>query len=283
MKLTNNTGLPDAIYQAAMKQQSDYVTGKGDGDISATTLIAPPQIDALVREHGDALSEDVEQRLWAIMGTAMHNILEAAETVAKVEERLYGEFAGWKVSGKYDRLIVDAGTLQDYKFASVWEAIHGVKPERIAQLNVLAELAIRNGYDIKALEVVMLFRDYSKTKAQTQKDYPQQQIARIKVPLWSQDKRVAYIEERVKLHQAARSGTRIHCTDEERWVNGQKWAVMKKGRKSAVKLHDSEEDAYWHANSESNLSVEYRPGVNVRCEEYCNVAQFCPQKNKSGN
>lgn len=283
MKLTNNNGLPDAIVRAAHAQRADYEAGAGDGDISTTTLIGPPQIDALVRQHGDTLSEDVSDRLWAIMGTAMHNILEAAETKAKVEERLYADFLGWKVSGKYDRLLVEQGILQDYKFSSVWEAVYGIKAERVAQLNVLAELATRNGYDIRSIEVVMMFRDFSKTKAQTQKDYPQSQVQRIKVPLWPQEKRVAYIEERVRLHQAARNGERIHCTDEERWVNGQKWAVMKKGRKSALKLTDSETEAHNYlmerglSDADNVHYIEFRPGKYTRCEDYCPARDVCPQ------
>lgn len=284
MKLTNKAGLPDAICRAAAAQQSEYIAGKGDGDISATTLIAPPQIDALVRQHEDKLSEDVSDRLWAIMGTAMHNILEAAETEAKVEERLYGQFCGWKVSGKYDRMLISKGLLQDYKFCSVYEYIFGLKEDRVAQLNVLAQLAVMNGYTVNNLEVVMLFRDWRPADAQRDpKGYPQQQIARIPVTMWPEQKRISYIEQRVHLHQAARNGERIHCTDEERWVNGQKWAVMKKGRKSALKLCDSEGAAHQYlmerglSDADNVHYIEFRPGKYARCERYCPAKDVCPQ------
>ena len=193
------------------------------------------------------------------------------------------EVDGWKVSGKYDRMLAEKGVLQDYKFSSVWEYIHGLKPERIAQLNCLAELAVSNGYGVTKLQVVMMFRDWSATKAKNDHTYPQSQVALIDVPFWKQEKRQAYIAERVRLHKAADNGETIHCTDEERWANGHKWAVMKKGRKSALKVADSEIAAQnWMmekgiSDCDNVHYIEFRKGKYNRCEGYCPVSEFCQQ------
>ena len=64
------------------------------------------------------------------------------------------------------------------------------------------------------------------------------------------------------------------CTPEERWAKPDKWAVMKHGRKSAVKVFDSEEEA--NANIGLGDYIEYRQGVDTKCEDYCMVNQFCP-------
>ena len=50
------------------------------------------------------------------------------------------------------------------------------------------------------------------------------------------------------------------------------------GRKSAVKLHDSQNDAWQHAREIQNGYVEHRPGESVRCADYCPVARFCSQR-----
>jgi hypothetical protein len=67
----------------------------------------------------------------------------------------------------------------------------------------------------------------------------------------------------------------VGCSDEDIWAKPSKWAVMQRGRKTAVKLYDTEADA--SASLASNQYVEYRPGIATRCESYCPVAQFCDQ------
>lgn len=281
MKVTNNHGLPDAIVSAIQSLQNDY--DKGESTITVTQLIDPPQIVALKKQYDDQLTEDASDMLWSLMGSAMHLILERAETSALVEERLYMEVNGWTLGGKYDRLHVENKTLQDYKFSSVWEFIFGLKPERVAQLNILAELARRNGYQIDKLEVVMLFRDWRPNDAKHKDGYPQSQIARINVPVWTSQQCMDYINERVAIHQKAAAGDVPHCTDEERWANGSKWAVMKKGRKTALRVCDSEEQARsWMldkgvAENDGVHYIEFRQGEYIRCNRYCPVASVCPQ------
>jgi len=69
------------------------------------------------------------------------------------------------------------------------------------------------------------------------------------------------------------------CTDDEVWRRDTKWALMKKNRKSAVKLFDSEEEAEKRLVSEKSKQfyIEHRKGEAIRCERYCNVQTFCNQ------
>jgi len=86
--------------------------------------------------------------------------------VAFTEERLFAEVAGWTVSGQFDRMLLfPDGTLQDYKFTSVWAVPDGCKPEWERQLNALRYLAACNGYRIARLQIVAILRDWSKGKA----------------------------------------------------------------------------------------------------------------------
>lgn len=280
MKLTNVLGLPEAIVSAVANDAYD----SGGSDISVTALIAPPQIGVLRRQHDDELVEDVADRLWALMGSAMHAVLERAHDSAIQEQRLFTEVDGWTVSGQFDRLHAEERVLQDYKFSSVWEYVHGVKPERVAQLNLLAELARRNGYAIERLEVVYLFRDWSRLKAKAGDGYPPHQMAVVPVPMWEPEVAEAYLNDRVALHKAARLDGDIRpCSVEERWAKPDVFAVKKVGRKTALKLHDSLDEATQHAdNANAKFStdafyVEERPGESTRCEHYCAVASVCPQ------
>ena len=88
------------------------------------------------------------------------------------------------------------------------------------------------------------------------------------------------MRERVLIHKRARDGDLPECTDEERWLRGEKYAVRKEGRKTAVRVFDLEEEAETFISALKDNSkhyVEHRRGVNMRCESYCDVAEYCFQ------
>jgi hypothetical protein len=179
---------------------------------------------------------------------------------------------GWTVSGQFD--VIEHYHLQDYKFTSVWSVNGDTKTEWINQLNLLRLLAIHNGITPERLGIVAILRDGVKSKS-AYGDYPAHQIVPIEIPVWSVADAEAYMLQRVLAHQAADPPV---CTDEERWLRPGKFAVMKVGRKSAVKLHDSREEAAKHVgNLGTGHSVEERPSEFFRCQNYCNVAHVCPQ------
>jgi len=274
MKITNKYGLPGALVEAIKNDSYDA----GESDISVTTLISPPQIRVLSRRHYGEMEEDASDRIYALVGQAVHSILERAEPSAIVEKRLYMDVLGWKVGGQFDRMTLRQVTLQDFKMCSVWEVIYGLKPERIAQLNVLAELCHQNGFtDIRKIEIVAIFRDWMKSKAKFDKGYPQSQVQRISVPLWDKATRLAYITERVRLHQEAEKGRVIDCTASERWASDDTWAVIKGNNKRAAKVFRSEDDAKEWIGDRSGFNIQFRKGVSKRCEDYCAVSKWCTQ------
>ena len=66
------------------------------------------------------------------------------------------------------------------------------------------------------------------------------------------------------------------CSDDERWADGEKWAVMKNGRKTAIKLFDNGADADAMAGEMGNAYyVEHRPAISRKCLDYCNCKEFC--------
>jgi len=100
--------------------------------------------------------------------------------------------------------------------------------------------------------------------------------------MWDRAKVTEFINERVKMHKWNKD---IYdedlpvCTPEERWERPTKYAVQKKGRKSALRLLDSQEDAEKyiddHGLAVPTHYIEVREGESVRCESYCNVNKFC--------
>ena len=104
MKITNRLGLPRSIEQAIRNDRYS----RGDAHISVTGMIAPARKRALEITHADEISEDVSERIWALMGQIAHGVLERADVEdALTEERLFIERHGWRISGSFDRLCLE--------------------------------------------------------------------------------------------------------------------------------------------------------------------------------
>jgi hypothetical protein len=273
MKLTNRLRLPEPIVAAVT---NDSYT-KGDADISVTGLLNPPQINHLAKLHADELTEDVSDRIWSLLGQAVHTIIERASDQADVlsETTVYSEYLGWKIKGTCDHITLSNGELCDFKTTTVWKVLNNQPPlEWVQQTNIYRRMLAReHGIIINSIAIIAILRDWSKREAARRTDYPQAQVVRLEVPLWSDDETDSFIKERVLLHQLA---TPPLCSDADVWAKPSKWALMRRGAQRAVKLFDTQAEADAAVNSAS-LYVEHRPGQAVRCESYCPVAQWCPQ------
>lgn len=286
MQFTNNHNVPSAIVNNVLNDEYS----KGDADISVTQLLNSPRIVILQRVNDDKMVADIVDRLPSVLGTAMHKVLEkGANPDEIVEERFFYEILGWKVSGAVDLQIPKAeGTweINDYKLTSVY-SVMAEKWEWTAQLNMYAYLMrMATGRRATSLKIVAVLKDWNRRQGAFKPDYPDAPIVMVDVEVWSDDRQEAYIKGRVLIHQANQNaldnGKAIdHCTDEERWLRGEKYAAMKKGRKSAVKLFESREDANdWIGKQDGgeDFIIQHRPGEPVRCAgNYCGVAQWCKQ------
>ena len=278
MRLTNKQKLPQPLVDAV---KNDGYT-KGNADISVTELLKPPMQRALEIKHEAELEEDVSDRIFSLLGQTIHSILERSETEGIAERRLSIKINGWTVSGGMDRFVSRDGLLQDYKLTTVYKTKDKNIPEEwCKQLNIYAEMLRENGDEVKKLEVVCIYRDWSKGAAERDNEYPQRQVEVIEIPLIEPKEVRAFIEERVKLHQEAAKGNYEPCTKEERWAKDDQWAVMREGRKTAIKLHFSELHANLHKDElGKGHFVEKRPGKSTKCESYCPVKKQCEYYNK---
>jgi hypothetical protein len=319
VKYTNNHNLPEPLCRAIMRD-----TYRKAGHISVTALAKPPQMAYLELQHEDKIQVDVSEEIWMLLGTSTHAILErAGMDNALMEERLKVNCCGWVVAGKPDLYEAD-GTLTDFKVTSVFSFLLGDKPDWEAQLNCYALLLRVNGFEVKKLQILAILRDWTKSRSLADADYPQAQALAKPIPLWSHEKTVAYMEERVKLHQEGLRGVFPECTREERWHKDDKWAVKKKGNKRALRVFPSEWEAEafymdyikdkfkkpWQVHRGDKkrpdtfetkeeadnwaesvqrtgvkaevklkdlLEIEFRPGEDTRCENFCKVRDWCSQ------
>lgn len=272
MRVTNRNGLPQVVVDAVL---SDPYTG--GGDITVTKLIDAPQIRALGSAHKDEIVTDVSERVWSLLGQAVHTVLERAglrQHGVVAEERLYAEVNGWSLSGQADVIDLDSGSIRDYKVTTVYKAKGNHAWNR--QLNVLRWLAMQNGYKINKLEIIAIFRDWRKTEAQNNPEYPQAAIQAIDIPIWPDDALEQYIDERMLMHQAAASGEAVPCSDEERWKDPDKWAIVKPGGARALRVLS---EAPNPKDVPVGYEVQHRPGTYKRCEHYCDVSAWCHQWN----
>jgi len=286
MKLINKTGLPDSFLNFAEKDPYS----KGHADFSVTQLIDSPKISQLQEENNAELEVDVADRVWALMGTAVHSILEGgAGPDDIVEERIFVTVNGKVVSGAVDVLtpIGDSYEMDDYKLTRAW-SVMADKPEWEKQLNTYRVMLHMNGKKIDSLNIIAIIRDWSAKKAQFDRNYPQKPIIKIEIPIWPLDKAEAFLLERVTLHSASRAASEpFPCIDIERWTRPERYAVMKKGTKRALKIWPTRKDAERYAGEcrikfTGDYFVEERPAEHVRCEgNYCQVNQWCNQWGKS--
>ena len=216
------------------------------------------------------------------------NATESSDSVRICEERLNVQVDDWKISGAIDLQEVHASdgtvSISDFKVTSVWSVVFGKKSWE-QQLNVYAWL-VRKAKDqeVRDLSIIAILRDWQRRKAQQEENYPSCPIAVVPIPMWDKETQDNYMATRISIHQEAiyeqlTNGTIPFCTDEERWKQPDKFAVMKKGRVRAIKLHDELQEAESHAGRLGDGHfVETRAGRNTRClDDWCGVAQWCDQ------
>ena len=281
MKITNKFNLPQPFV--------DLVSGdtysKGKSDITTTGLAQPPKIAELTRRHGGEITMDASEKVWTMMGTANHYVLEqiALRNPERyvTEQRFYLDIDGVKLGGQIDLFDRETETLWDYKVSSVYKAMSDDKLEWAKQANVNKLLCEHNGFHPKKLAILLVMKDWKRKEAEFKADYPKCAIQEIPLPIWREEETLAYIKSRINLHNAAKlievEDAIPVCTEEERWAKPTTRAVLKeKGAKRAVNggVYELESEAIAHAKRISG-AVEKRDGSNPRCENYCQVRQWC--------
>jgi hypothetical protein len=278
MIITNKHSLPEAIIEAVRNHEH-----KG-GTYSASMLSMSPRQVWLERRHDSEITVDVIERLWALEGTAMHKILEMGAGAHDLGEQFIEIeiFPGVTISGTADGYNGQDKVIRDYKRTSVWTIVYMSRiKDWTAQLNTYGWLFRKIGFEVEHLQIIAFLRDWQKTKAKLDPNYPQVHAAVVNLPLWNEEMQLKYITSRVGLFEANKDVPDAElptCTKEERWQDEDKYAVMKKGNKRAIRVFDSPTDAerLWKEKGEGHY-VDKRPGEPRKCADYCPAAPFCNQ------
>ena len=276
MQITNKLNLPAAFVYAVSTERHN-----APHCYSATTLNKGAKEIVLTDRHYDEITVDASEQIWAVWGTAVHALLESEKDDNFHEERFKVAVGNSWVTGQVDSYDMERGIINDWKTASVWKVQFADFADWRAQGLTYAWLLTKSGLEVKKCRFVALLKDHSKTKAKHDASYPQSPVFVYELDVTAEE--LAATEARIiakvtEIENAYKLGDDDiePCTLEERWADGEKYAVMKNGRKTAVKLFDNQQDAEAYAGELGNSHyVEHRPAVSRKCEDYCSCCDFC--------
>lgn len=285
MKYTNVLNLPQPFVDAVSRKYK-YTEKR----YSVTTVLGGTCEAILSRRHYDEMTEDVCENVWMLFGSAVHKILEESkETDSQLKENWVSAEVGngYTISGIFDLYDDDTKTVTDWKTCASWKITFGDFSDWRTQTLAYCWILRQMGFDACHGEIVALIKDHSQRKARFEPDYPKFPVYKIGWDFTEEDfeKIELHIKEwfdMVAVEEAKPDDELVPCTPEQRWHKDDKWAVMKKGAKKALKLWDNP-DAAWEMAAQKNKTakgmpyyVEFRVGEDSKCEGYCSVAQFCP-------
>ena len=278
MKITNRANLPAPFVRMAEDEYKP--TPKR---YSITTLLKPVKEILLKRRHNEEIEQDCSEMIWLLFGKAVHSVLENYGTGENefTEERIEAELEnGYTVSGVLDFYDIDKGEVVDYKTASVWKTIYKDYDDWKTQGLGYAWLLHQKGLPCNKVTFYAILKDWQTSKAKHDSTYPQLPIARVsfnvsKKEISEIDK---FIRDKIDLlakYEGAPDSELPLCTADERWNSGDKYAVMKKGRKTAMRVLDSLNEAEEWKIANGGDYIETRKGEDKKCNDYCLCCEYC--------
>lgn len=276
MKVTNILNLPQALVDAVTLEKHN-----ADGCLSATTLIKGVKEILLTDRHWDEITVDVKDSIWALWGTTTHSLLEK-EYDGTFTEELFEEIVGdFKVTGRVDCYDMANEILYDYKTTSAWKVVFKNFEDWYMQGMIYSWLLSLKGLKVKKCKFVAILRDWSESESIKKADYPKSPVYTYEFDVTDAD--LKSVEEFIKAKVDMVSKNKEitdddipECQPDERWAEPTKYAVMKEGRKTAVKVFEDEGEADGYAKELGEKHyVETRPGKDKKCTRYCSCCEFC--------
>lgn len=284
MKITNKNNLPTPFVGMASR---DYQIAPNEYKV--TSLLKGIKETLLERRHSEEIERDVSDMIWLLFGTAVHGILEQQQesSTQLKENRIKIDFDGYVLSGQFDLYDDATHTVTDYKTASVWKIIFGNFEEWRRQTLIYCYMLRKIGFKADKAEIVALLKDHSKRDAKIKADYPQLPVQVVKFYFTDAD----FKECEEWLHRKFREISNAEalednaipaCAPEDRYNTGDKYAVMKKGNKKALRVVNTESEAQsyieWYKQNKDNastLEIVKRAGEDKKCVDYCSCCEFC--------
>jgi hypothetical protein len=279
MKITNKQGLPAPLVALLAR---DFYT-KGASQYSVTELMSPPKIRRMREQYDEEMEVDATKLIASQLGTFMHARLEGKSVEGYTnEERIFHSIDGITISGAVDlqEHTENGIVIIDYKFVKAWSVMKS-KDDWVTQLNIykwLVETVKKQ--KVCGLKICAIIKDYSAHS--NQEGYPEAEAVMIDIPMWDSVTTETYVRQRLDMHRAAKQAQEFGeelqaCTDEDRWMSETIYAVKREGRKTAIRVFKSIEEANELAEKEKGY-VEERKGEPRRCiGDFCGVSKWCKQ------
>ena len=278
MIITNVHNLPGPFYNLAVADELSLE----DNVYRVTSLLKGVRETILERRHTHEIHRDLSDMVWLLFGTAVHNILESMPESATQfkEERLKVAVGNYFVTGKFDLYDDANGEVIDYKTASVWKIIFGDFADWRRQTLIYCWMLRKIGFDARRAKIVAFLKDHSKQKAKFDPNYPQLPVVPVEFVFTEKDfvEIEEWLEARFALIAAAEQLSDDElpvCTPEERFNSGDKFAVMAKGKKKALRVLDSKSAAIDWMKTNGGDKIEERLGEDKKCADYCAACEFC--------
>ena len=276
MKVTNNLHLPEAFVNAVSVERHNK-----SGQYSATTLNKGVKEIILQERYWEQFTTDAADNVWAVFGTAVHAILEKNGDGNFHEEKFDIGVSNSRVTGVVDSYDMERGIINDWKTASVYKVMKGDFADWRKQGLTYAWLLKQNGLDVRRCRFIALLKDHSTSKAKFDATYPHSPVFVYEFEVTPEEleqtgERIT--QKVIAIEAAEKMGDDdiAPCSAEERWADPEKFAVMKNGRKTAVRVFDTQADADACAGELGNSHyVEHRPAISRKCGDYCLCKDFC--------
>lgn len=255
---------------------------RGLKKVSTTTLARSSRQRVLEERHDHEITANPTEKMWSLMGTLVHEMLEKHGRKGDIVEERMGIDLGPFPDGSmihahgqpdlftlsedshYENGVLMAhipkNCLIDFKLTGAWALAKGEKLEHAVQANVNRWMLEKKGYTVEHMKNIFFFRDWKSHEARRSEQYPQDKIVVMDMPRWSNEKTEAYIMERLWHHASGDGLTDDElppCSPLERWQGMPEYKVYKK-----------REMGEWMANS------KFTSSSRLEAEEWMEESQL---------
>lgn len=295
------TSLIDSALPAILKEKHDYYVDVADNvwslfgssmhgvlETSADRLIEHDKASNQQARYSSEFKMDIDIEGRTLTGTT--------DLVQHYPEIVYD----YKQTSVYKVINTDAYVCPFY--GTVIRSAH--KKENldwIRQLNIYAWILRKKyGFVPKALRIIAILKDWKRAEAKKGIEYPQKPVVVVDIPIYG-DEVEQYITSRMRYHAEQReiaerlgADNIAHCSEKERWTQKGFYRIYKNpgDSKSTKNFYEATspnaraEATVFHAQllqQHKNAKIVYTPGVDTRCEEFCEVKMHCHYYRKLHN
>ena len=314
-RLSNLQNIPLSMAVFLATDTYDYIDDPNH--ISATSLLKPlRQIVLASRVPASDGVQDISSRVSSALGSAIHDGIERSWKQYKepsmlalgypkrvvdlirinpteeetkdtdiipvyLEHRMFRSINGYNISGKCD--FIGEGMVEDFKSTSVYTVIHNTKDDDyILQGSIYRWLAPKIITE-DVMRINWIFTDWSKAKARSDKNYPQNRLVSKTFNLLSLQETERFIVNKlnlIKQYMNAPEEDIPECSDDELWRSDPRYKYYKNPAKTtrSTKNYDTKEEATLHYIRDGSVGLVKEVPGRVKACLYCPAFIACSQK-----